>query len=142
MLQDLAHTLRTRLADHPRFAAPKRPPSSFAVDHYAGLVAYASEALMDKNKDFVIAEHQSLMSNSHFPLVQCAPVRALLTGLALSGSACCWSRAGTVELQVQAACNTVQGVVCSCAACRGASAPGPGGAERVQALAQAACNVH
>ena len=73
MAQDLAHTLRTRLAEHPRFAAPKRPPNTFAVDHYAGLVAYACEALMDKNKDFVIAEHQSLMTSSRFPLVQCGP---------------------------------------------------------------------
>lgn len=73
MLQDLAHTLRARLVEHPRFAAPKRPPSTFAVDHYAGLVAYACDAMMDKNKDFVVAEHQSLMANSRFPFVQCAP---------------------------------------------------------------------
>ena len=43
------------------------------MDHYAGLVAYACEALMDKNKDFVIAEHQTLMTSSRFPLVQYAP---------------------------------------------------------------------
>ena len=71
-VQDLAHTLRTRLAEHGRFAAPKRPPTAFAVDHYAGLVTYACEVLMDKNKDFVIAEHQTLLLGSRFPLLQCA----------------------------------------------------------------------
>lgn len=34
--QDLAHTLRSRLAAHPRFAAPRRSQYSFGVDHYAG----------------------------------------------------------------------------------------------------------
>ena len=72
-VQDLAHTLRTRLGEHKRFAAPKRPPTAFAVDHYAGLVTYACEVLMDKNKDFVIAEHQSLLLGSRFPLLQYAP---------------------------------------------------------------------
>lgn len=49
-LQDLAHTLRTRLAGLPRFAAPKRAQHAFAVDHYAGEVVYSTEHLMDKNK--------------------------------------------------------------------------------------------
>ncbi len=49
-MQDLAHTLRTRLADHGRFVAPKRPQHAFAVEHYAGRVTYSSELLLDKNK--------------------------------------------------------------------------------------------
>ena len=43
------------------------------MDHYAGLVTYACEVLMDKNKDFVIAEHQTLLLGSRFPLLQYAP---------------------------------------------------------------------
>ena len=94
-LQDLAHTLRARLVEHPRFAAPKRPPSTFAVDHYAGLVAYACDAMMDKNKDFVVAEHQSLMANSRFPFVQCAPYLLCSCGREMAqagalGSGLCW----------------------------------------------------
>ena len=50
MLQDLAHTLRTRLAEQGRFVAPKRPQHAFAIEHYAGRVTYSSELLLDKNK--------------------------------------------------------------------------------------------
>jgi myosin-5 len=48
--QDLAHTLRTRLAGQPRFGVPRRQPHAFAVDHYAGEVCYSAQHLMDKNK--------------------------------------------------------------------------------------------
>eukprot|EP00891_Asterochloris_glomerata_P005032 jgi/Astpho2/5032/e_gw1.00071.58.1_t len=68
--QDLAHTVRTKLDDHPRFSAPKRPPHSFTVDHYAGQVTYSSLFMMDKNKDFVIAEHAQLMASSEFDFVR------------------------------------------------------------------------
>ena len=66
LLQDLAHTVRTRLAGRPRFDAPKHPAHGFSVDHYAGKVTYSSLLLMDKNKDFVIAEHAALMKASGF----------------------------------------------------------------------------
>ena len=65
-LQDLAHTVRTRLNGRPRFDAPKHPAHNFSVDHYAGKVTYSSLLLMDKNKDFVIAEHAALMKASGF----------------------------------------------------------------------------
>ena len=68
--QDLAHTLRTRLAEQPRFAAPKRPQHSFGVEHYAGRVTYVTNYLMDKNKDFVIQEHAQLMRSSGFDFVR------------------------------------------------------------------------
>ena len=61
---DLAHTLRSRLAAHPRFSAPRRPPTAFAVDHYAGRVAYGTERLMEKNRDFAVAEHAALLQGS------------------------------------------------------------------------------
>jgi len=61
---DLAHTLRSRLAQHPRFSAPKRPPTAFAVDHYAGRVCYGTERLMEKNRDFAVAEHAALLQGS------------------------------------------------------------------------------
>ena len=69
-VQDLAHTLRTRLAEQPRFAAPKRPQHSFGVEHYAGRVTYVTNYLMDKNKDFVIQEHAQLMRSSGFDFIR------------------------------------------------------------------------
>lgn len=71
-MQDLAHTLRARLADHLRFTAPKRPPHCFTVEHYAGKVTYAATALMDKNKDFTVAEHANLLAASGFAIARCA----------------------------------------------------------------------
>ncbi|BDA45618.1 Myosin-17 [Coccomyxa sp. Obi] len=68
--QDLAHTLRTRLADHGRFVAPKRPQHAFAVEHYAGRVTYSSELLLEKNKDFVVAEHVGLLRSSKSQFIQ------------------------------------------------------------------------
>ena len=67
--------MRTKLDDHPRFSAPKRPPHSFTVDHYAGQVTYSSLLMMDKNKDFVIAEHAQLMASSDFEFVRCGSQR-------------------------------------------------------------------
>lgn len=55
----------------PRFDAPKRPPDSFGVEHYAGKVNYSSLLLMDKNKDFVIAEHAALLTASGFQFARC-----------------------------------------------------------------------
>lgn len=68
--KDLSHTLRTKLAGHPRFGAPRRQPYAFVVDHYAGEVCYASEFMMDKNKDFVVAEHAHLMASSSVVLLR------------------------------------------------------------------------
>eukprot|EP00887_Chlorella_sp_A99_P002927 scaffold24.g2927.t1 len=48
--QDLAHTLRTRLAGHPRFSAPRRQQYAF--------------------EDFVVAEHAALLGASTVPLIQ------------------------------------------------------------------------
>ena len=66
---DLAHALRTKLAQHSRFSAPKREQYSFLVNHYAGDVCYATESLLEKNRDFVVAEHANLMRNSDVKLM-------------------------------------------------------------------------
>ncbi|EFN53725.1 hypothetical protein CHLNCDRAFT_25512 [Chlorella variabilis] len=68
--KDLAHTLRTRLAGQPRFGAPRRQQHAFVVDHYAGEVCYSAEHLMDKNKDFVVAEHAHLLGSSSLPMIR------------------------------------------------------------------------
>ncbi|KAL4420012.1 hypothetical protein ABPG75_007110 [Micractinium tetrahymenae] len=87
--QDLAHTLRTRLAGQPRFAAPKRAQHAFAVDHYAGEVVYSTEQLMDKNKDFVVAEHVHLLGSSSVTIIRelfAADAAAAATGGAAADS--------------------------------------------------------
>ena len=68
-MQDLAHTLRTRLVEHPRFVAPKRPQHAFGIEHYAGRVTYTAEYLLDKNKvclpgSFTFSMLQTLISRS------------------------------------------------------------------------------
>ncbi|CAN1242723.1 XI-2 [Linum perenne] len=47
-----------------RFSKPKLARSDFTVCHYAGEVTYQTEFFLDKNKDYVVAEHQALLSAS------------------------------------------------------------------------------
>eukprot|EP01025_Chloroclados_australasicus_P040986 TRINITY_DN4316_c0_g2_i3.p1 TRINITY_DN4316_c0_g2~~TRINITY_DN4316_c0_g2_i3.p1 ORF type:complete len:1103 (-),score=96.76 TRINITY_DN4316_c0_g2_i3:1692-5000(-) len=62
--QDLANQLRTQLNGQDRFDAPRKDPYGFTVDHYAGAVTYQTDQLMDKNRDYVVSEHQALMISS------------------------------------------------------------------------------
>ncbi|RDY10834.1 Myosin-11, partial [Mucuna pruriens] len=50
--------------DHKRFIKPKLARSDFTVVHYAGEVQYQSEQFLDKNKDYVVPEHQDMLSAS------------------------------------------------------------------------------
>ncbi|RHN80100.1 putative myosin ATPase [Medicago truncatula] len=50
--------------DHKRFIKPKLARSDFNVVHYAGVVQYQSELFIDKNKDYVVPEHQVMLSTS------------------------------------------------------------------------------
>ncbi|KAI8467171.1 MAG: P-loop containing nucleoside triphosphate hydrolase protein [Monoraphidium minutum] len=53
-----------------RFSRGKRSGTAFAVQHYAGPVTYQTDNMLDKNRDFVIAEHQALMAASSVPLAR------------------------------------------------------------------------
>ncbi|XP_071738132.1 myosin-6-like [Rutidosis leptorrhynchoides] len=57
--------------NHKRFAKPKLARSDFTICHYAGDVTYQTELFLDKNKDYVIAEHQALLSASECSFVSC-----------------------------------------------------------------------
>ncbi|XP_057518860.1 myosin-9-like isoform X2 [Amaranthus tricolor] len=58
--QKLYQTFKT----HKRFIKPKLSRTDFTLAHYAGEVQYQSDYFLDKNKDYVVPEHQDLLSAS------------------------------------------------------------------------------
>ncbi|KAK6150259.1 hypothetical protein DH2020_017784 [Rehmannia glutinosa] len=54
---------------HKRFIKPKLARTDFAIAHYAGEVQYQSNQFLDKNKDYVVPEHQDLLTASKCPFV-------------------------------------------------------------------------
>ncbi|KAG9142902.1 hypothetical protein Leryth_016271 [Lithospermum erythrorhizon] len=58
--------------NHKRFVKPKLSRTDFIIDHYAGEVQYQSDQFLDKNKDYVVPEHQDLLNAS-----QCSFVKGL-----------------------------------------------------------------
>ncbi|KAH9785064.1 Myosin-6 [Citrus sinensis] len=60
---------------------PKLARSDFTICHYAGDVTYQTELFLDKNKDYVVAEHQALLSAS-----KCSFVSSLFLPLAEESS--------------------------------------------------------
>ncbi|KAI8021872.1 Myosin-12 [Camellia lanceoleosa] len=49
---------------HKRFSKPKLAQTDFTINHYAGDVTYQADQFLDKNKDYVVAEHQALLDAS------------------------------------------------------------------------------
>ncbi|KAG1653209.1 hypothetical protein FOA52_006734, partial [Chlamydomonas sp. UWO 241] len=64
--RDLANKFYTSplCKDHVRFSKPKTSQTAFCIDHYAGPVSYECTNFLEKNNDFVIGEHQSLLASS------------------------------------------------------------------------------
>ncbi|XP_047308351.1 myosin-6-like [Impatiens glandulifera] len=62
--ETFAQKLYQTFTQHKRFSKPKLSRTDFTVHHYAGDVTYQTELFLDKNKDYVIAEHQDLLTAS------------------------------------------------------------------------------
>ncbi|XP_031110719.1 myosin-6-like [Ipomoea triloba] len=67
--ETFAQKLYQTFKNHKRFSKPKLSRSDFTICHYAGDVTYQTDLFLDKNKDYVIGEHQALMSASKCPFV-------------------------------------------------------------------------
>ncbi|CAI0387787.1 unnamed protein product [Linum tenue] len=62
--ETFAQKLYQTFKNHKRFIKPKLSRTSFTIAHYAGEVAYLADLFLDKNKDYVVAEHQDLLTAS------------------------------------------------------------------------------
>ncbi|KAK9201406.1 hypothetical protein WN944_016608 [Citrus x changshan-huyou] len=79
--ETFAQKLYQTFKNHKRFSKPKLALSDFTICHYAGDVTYQTELFLDKNKDYVVAEHQALLSAS-----KCSFVSSLFLPLAEESS--------------------------------------------------------
>ncbi|CAG7880512.1 unnamed protein product [Brassica rapa] len=77
----LAQKLYQTFNGHKRFTKPKLARTDFTICHYAGDVTYQTELFLDKNKDYVVREHQALMNSS-----DCSFVSSLFPKLRLESS--------------------------------------------------------
>ncbi|XP_076945261.1 myosin-17-like [Bidens hawaiensis] len=62
--ETFAQKLYQTFPKNKRFIKPKLSRTSFTISHYAGEVTYLADQFLDKNKDYVVAEHQDLLTAS------------------------------------------------------------------------------
>ncbi|KAE9616100.1 putative myosin ATPase [Lupinus albus] len=67
--ETFANKLYQTFKNHKRFIKPKLSRTDFTISHYAGEVLYQSDHFLDKNKDYVVPEHQDLLGSSKCPFV-------------------------------------------------------------------------
>uniref|UniRef100_A0A2P2MP27 Myosin-17-like n=1 Tax=Rhizophora mucronata TaxID=61149 RepID=A0A2P2MP27_RHIMU len=67
--ETFAQKLYQTFKNNKRFIKPKLSRTSFTISHYAGEVIYLADLFLDKNKDYVVAEHQDLLTASKCPFV-------------------------------------------------------------------------
>ncbi|KAH9292877.1 hypothetical protein KI387_041931 [Taxus chinensis] len=74
--ETFAQKLYQTFKNNKRFSKPKLSRTDFTICHYAGDVTYQTDLFLDKNKDYVVAEHQGLLSSS-----KCSFVASLFPAL-------------------------------------------------------------
>ncbi|XP_078175119.1 myosin-6-like isoform X2 [Carex rostrata] len=62
--ETFAEKLYQNFTKNPRFSKPKLSRFDFTIHHYAGDVQYQTDLFLDKNKDFIVPEHQALLGAS------------------------------------------------------------------------------
>ncbi|XWS16193.1 hypothetical protein CRYUN_Cryun34aG0064100 [Craigia yunnanensis] len=62
--ETFAQKLYQTFKNNKRFIKPKLSRTDFTISHYAGEVNYQANQFLDKNKDYVVAEHQALLTAS------------------------------------------------------------------------------
>ncbi|XP_039021834.1 myosin-16-like [Hibiscus syriacus] len=62
--ETFAQKLYQTFMTHKRFVKPKLARTEFTIVHYAGEVQYQCDLFLDKNKDYVVPEHQEMLSAS------------------------------------------------------------------------------
>ncbi|XP_010694808.2 myosin-11 isoform X2 [Beta vulgaris subsp. vulgaris] len=62
--ETFASKLYQTYKNHKRLLKPKLSRTDFIISHYAGEVLYQSDQFLDKNKDYMVAEHQDLVTSS------------------------------------------------------------------------------
>ncbi|CAL1399770.1 unnamed protein product [Linum trigynum] len=67
--ETFAQKLYQTFKNNKRFIKPKLSRTDFTILHYAGEVNYQANQFLDKNKDYVVAEHQAVMTASKCPFV-------------------------------------------------------------------------
>ncbi|KQK01634.1 protein OPAQUE1 [Brachypodium distachyon] len=56
-------------SSHPRLEKTKFSETDFTISHYAGKVTYQTDSFLEKNRDYIVAEHCNLLSSSRCPFV-------------------------------------------------------------------------
>ncbi|KAJ9545952.1 hypothetical protein OSB04_025659 [Centaurea solstitialis] len=67
--ETFSNKLYQTFKNHKRFIKPKLSRTNFTIAHYAGEVTYQSNQFLDKNKDYVVPEHQDLLGDSRCSFV-------------------------------------------------------------------------
>nr|AHI45151.1 myosin [Zea mays] len=62
--ESFSQKLYEKFRNNKRFCKPKLSRTAFTIQHYAGEVTYQSDQFLDKNRDYVVVEHQELLNAS------------------------------------------------------------------------------
>lgn len=68
--RDFTEKVFNHHGSHKRIKRPKGTETDMVITHYAGDVRYSTEAFLEKNTDFVVAEHADVMCKSECTLVR------------------------------------------------------------------------